>query len=84
MELAKVIDATDYDILNYLAHSYRMKGDSENADLNFNLIISGFPNTQKAENARQYLSSSSASVEAQNVAGQTENTSGAGEGDTNE
>ncbi len=84
LELAKVIDATDYDILNYLAHSYRMKGDSENADLNFNLIISGFPNTQKAENARQYLSSSSASVEAQNVAGQTENTSGAGEGDTNE
>lgn len=71
LELAKGIDETDYDILNYLAHSYRMKGDSENADLNFNLIISGFPDTQKAENARQYLSSQSTAAGAGNAAEQT-------------
>lgn len=71
LELAKAIDPTDYDILNYLAHSYRMKGDTANADLNFNLIISGFPDSQKAENARQYLSTNSADVEAHAVETQT-------------
>ena len=68
LELAKGMDSSDYDILNYLAHSYRMQGDAENADLNFNLIITSFPDSQKAENARQYLSSNSADVQAQTVA----------------
>lgn len=56
LELAKKIDSSDYDVLNYLAHSYRMKGDTANADLNFNLIITTFPGSKKAESARQYLS----------------------------
>lgn len=63
LELAKAIDPTDYDVLNYLAHSYRMSGDTANADLNFNLIISTYPGTQKAESARQYLSAASAGEE---------------------
>ncbi|MDO5701866.1 MAG: hypothetical protein Q4G47_00735, partial [Lachnospiraceae bacterium] len=63
LELAKAIDSTDYDVLNYLAHSYRMTGDTTNADLNFNLIISTYPGTQKAESARQYLSTASSEGE---------------------
>ncbi len=60
LEAAKAIDATDYDILNYLAHSYRLSGDSANADTNFQLIISTFPNTVKATTAKSYLSTNTA------------------------
>jgi len=67
MELAKAISASDYDVLNYLAHAYRMKGDAKHADENFRLIISTFPDTQRAENAMQYLSDSAQSVAAQTV-----------------
>ena len=72
LELAKTIDGTDYDVLNYLAHSYRMLGDAENADAQFRLIIETFPDSQKAENARQYLSDAAASVTAQTVQSRAE------------
>ena len=75
LELAKAIDGTDYDVLNYLAHSYRMLGDTENADRNFNLIISTYPDSQKAENARQYLSTGGA-------AGQTDGGDSREDGET--
>ncbi|MEE3419515.1 MAG: tetratricopeptide repeat protein [Lachnospiraceae bacterium] len=57
LELAHKIDDQDYDIMNYLAHSYRLMGDSANADKIFELIISTFPGTSKAEDAAKYLSS---------------------------
>ena len=75
LELAKAIDGTDYDVLNYLAHSYRMLGNTENADRNFNLIISTYPDSQKAENARQYLSAGGA-------AGQTDGGDSREDGET--
>ena len=81
LELAKTMDPTDYDILNYLAHSYRMQGNAEQADLNFNLIISSFPDSQKAANARQYLSTNSAEIEAQAVAEKTADTQEEDEGE---
>ena len=56
LEQAKAIDDSDYDILNYLAHAYRLQGQAENADANFNRIIELFPDTQRAANAAQYLS----------------------------
>jgi Tfp pilus assembly protein PilF/uncharacterized coiled-coil protein SlyX len=61
LELAKKIDAKDYDVLNYLAHSYRLSGDTASADANFQAIITLFPGTKKAENAKTYLSTASAS-----------------------
>jgi len=56
LEAAKKIDSSDYDILNYLAHSYRLSGDTASADVNFQAIITLFPGTKKAENAQTYLS----------------------------
>ncbi len=70
MELARAINGTDYDVLNYLAHAYRMKGDTANADENFRRIIATWPDTQKADNAMQYLSENAASVAAQDVSTQ--------------
>ncbi len=58
LEQARGIDSGDYDILNYLAHAYRLKGDADNADKIFQLIIDAYPATQRAETAQQYLSSS--------------------------
>ena len=56
LEKAKQIDATDYDVLNYLAHAYRLSGDLAAADINFQTIIDTYPNTSRAENARIYMS----------------------------
>lgn len=61
LEKARAIDGTDYDTLNYLAHAYRLKGDTANADKIFQEIIDAYPGTQRAENAQQYLSTSSVS-----------------------
>ncbi len=58
LSAARAIDATDYDILNYLAHSYRLTEDTKHADEVFLQIVATFPDTQKAENAMQYLSDS--------------------------
>jgi tetratricopeptide (TPR) repeat protein len=62
LEEARAIDSTDYDVLNYLAHSYRLAGDTENADKIFQLIIDNYPGTAKADNAGKYLSTSSQSA----------------------
>ena len=62
LEAAMALDATDYDVMNYLAHAYRMIGDTANADRVLNLIIQTFPDSQKAENAREYLSSPDAEI----------------------
>ena len=56
LEMAKSIDPTDYETLDYLAHAYRFLGDTANADAAFQYIIDTFPNTARAENARMFLS----------------------------
>lgn len=56
LEMAKSIDPTDYETLDYLAHAYRFLGDTANADAAFQFIIDTFPNTARAENARMFLS----------------------------
>lgn len=56
LEKAKAIDGTDYDVLNYLAHAYRLSGDTDKADENFKIIADTYPNTTRAENARLYMS----------------------------
>lgn len=63
LEKARAIDSTDYDTLNYLAHAYRLKGDTENADKIFQEIIDAYPGTQRAENAQQYMSTGNVSEE---------------------
>lgn len=63
LESARSIDDSDYDVLNYLAHAYRLNKDTTNADKIFQLIIDKYPGTQKAEDAEQFLSTSKVSSE---------------------
>ncbi len=56
LEQARALDSTDYDILNYLAHAYRLSGDTANADKTYQMIIDNYPATQRAETAQQFLS----------------------------
>lgn len=48
--------ASDYEVMNYLAHAYRLSGDTENSDQAFLDIIKAFPGTRRATNAEAYLS----------------------------
>ncbi|MBQ0059226.1 MAG: hypothetical protein KBS83_04615 [Lachnospiraceae bacterium] len=57
LEAARKIDSTDYDVLNYLGHSYRLSGDTVHADECFQQIINTYPNTTRAENAALYMTS---------------------------
>lgn len=97
-QLTLAMDAatqSDYEVMNYLAHAYRMKGDTENADAAFLAIIEAFPGSRRASNAVDYLSESArtayeASVQAANenaVAPEetvSANEEGAGEGGSGE
>ncbi|MDO4478890.1 MAG: hypothetical protein Q4B73_07620 [Lachnospiraceae bacterium] len=56
LEKAKAVDSSDYDVLNYLAHAYRLSGNTQAADANFQYIIDLYPDTTRAENARLYMS----------------------------
>ena len=76
LEAAVGIAPEDYDVLNYLAHAYRMKGETEKADATFQKIIELFPDTQEAENARGYLSTNADHVEAEAVTVDTGNEGG--------
>lgn len=76
LEAAVGITPEDYDVLNYLAHAYRMKGDTEKADATFQKIIELFPDTQEAENARGYLSTNADHVEAEAVTDNSGNEGG--------
>ena len=62
LEAALATGVLDYDVMNYLAHSYSMSGDTGNSDRVLNLIIQAWPDTQRAQNAREYLSSPSAEI----------------------
>jgi len=52
---ARAIKPDDYNTLSYLAHSYRMSGDTASAKDIFNKIIELFPGTHRAETAQVYL-----------------------------
>lgn len=45
----------DYEVLNYLAHAYRLAGKTEEANKAFQDIINIFPGTSKAERAEAYI-----------------------------
>lgn len=46
----------DYEVMNRLAHSYRLSGNMTESDKAFQAIIDAFPGTRKAESAEAYLS----------------------------
>ncbi len=52
---ANEIGPNDYNILTYLAHSYRLSGDTENAIETFQAIVDTFPDTRRATVAQQYI-----------------------------
>ena len=62
LEAAMATGVVDYDVMNYLAHSYSLSGDTANSDRVLNLIIAQYPDTQHAENARSFLSSPEAEI----------------------
>ena len=76
LEAAKAIDSSDYEVLSYLAHSYRMTGDTANADINFQLIINTYPDTVRADNARVYMSEEALAAAENGGGNQTENSDG--------
>lgn len=45
----------DYEVLNLLAHSYRLSGDFEKAKEVFQQIVDTFPGTKRASNAQVYV-----------------------------
>lgn len=58
-QLTKANEASeepDYEILNRLAHAYRLSGNTAAADQAFQAIIDAFPGTRKAESAQAYQS----------------------------
>lgn len=52
----------DYEVMNYLAHAYRLAGNVAEADKVFQEIIQTFPGTSKATRAEAYLSTNQADV----------------------
>lgn len=55
LEKARQINSQDYNVLTYLAHSYRLGGDTEKAIAAFNEIIANYPDTRRAIVAQQYI-----------------------------
>lgn len=58
-QLTKANEASeeaDYEVMNRLAHAYRLSGNTTEADKAFQAIIDAFPGTRKAESAEAYLS----------------------------
>ena len=52
---AKAINDEDYTVLTYLAHSYRLSEDIQNALTAFQEIVTKFPNTRRATTAQHYI-----------------------------
>lgn len=55
LEKAKAIQDEDYDVLLYLGHSYRMLGDTTNADENYKRIITLWPDTNRSATAVEFV-----------------------------
>lgn len=68
---AKKINDNDYTVLNYLAHSYRLSGDSDNAIAVFQEIIDKFPGTQKASRAETQIEDLGGTVKQADTEGNT-------------
>lgn len=54
-EKAFTLSPDDSDILMNLAHAYRQNGDTEKANELYKKLIADFPETQNAEDAREYI-----------------------------
>lgn len=52
---AKAIKSDDYTVLTYLAHSYRLSRDIQNALTAFQDIVTQFPDTRRATTAQHYI-----------------------------
>ena len=48
--------SSDFEVMNYLAHAYRLTGDTENSDAAFLAIVEAFPGTRRASDALEYMS----------------------------
>ncbi len=55
LEKAQAISPQDYNILTYLAHSYRLSGESDKAIDTFKKIVKYYPDTRRATVAGQYI-----------------------------
>ncbi|MDO4490627.1 MAG: tetratricopeptide repeat protein [Lachnospiraceae bacterium] len=55
LEKAHAISPGDYNILTYLAHSYRLGGETEKAIKTFTEITENYPDTRRAIVAQQYI-----------------------------
>jgi tetratricopeptide (TPR) repeat protein len=49
------LDDSDYEVMNILAHSYRLNGDLDKAVETFQMIVDKFPGTKRATNAQKYV-----------------------------
>lgn len=52
---AKEINDQDYTVLNLLAHSYRYKGDKDQAIVHFQEIVDKFPSSRRATSAQNFI-----------------------------
>lgn len=55
LDRAYAISSEDYNVLTYLAHSYRLSGEAGKAIDIFKEIVKKFPNTRRAIVAQQYI-----------------------------
>ncbi|NCB93289.1 MAG: tetratricopeptide repeat protein [Clostridia bacterium] len=69
------MDDTNYEVLNLLAHSYRLNGDLDKAVETFQMIVDKFPGTKRASNAQRYIDNGGEGFD--NV-GQSNTTTGTG------
>lgn len=49
------MDDSDYEVLNFLAHSYRLNEQYDKAVETFQMIVDKFPGTKRASNAQKYI-----------------------------
>ena len=59
----------DYEVMNRLAHAYRLSGNQAKADEMFQAIIDAFPGTEKADRAADYLSWNQTAADPQEAGG---------------
>lgn len=55
LQAKQAASENDYEVMNYLAHAYRLSGNTAEADKAFREIIDAFPGTRKATRAEAYL-----------------------------
>lgn len=63
LEQAREIDGDDYPVLDYLALAYQAAGNKEKSIEIFKLIVEKFPNTRRANTAKEYIRQMGGTVE---------------------